>query len=42
MIYQGALEGTETVLNTEELKAGIYLLRILSGDAVRTLQVVKE
>ena len=42
ILYQGALEGTETILNSENLKAGVYLLRILSGDVVKTLRVVRE
>ncbi len=42
-LYQGVLEGAETTLNTENLKAGIYLLR-LSGDkgATKTITVVKN
>lgn len=42
IVRKGTLEGVETLLNTEELKAGVYLLRILSGIASKTLQVVKE
>jgi len=42
VVRAGALQGKETVLNTEELKAGVYLLRILSDNASKTLQVVKE
>ena len=42
ILHQGALEGTETILNSENLKAGVYLLRILSGDVVKTLRVVRE
>jgi len=42
VVRSGALQGAETVLNTEELKAGAYLLRILSGTDSKTLRVVKE
>ncbi len=40
--FQGVLDGSETVLNTEKLKAGMYLLRIHSDNGSRTLHVVKE
>jgi len=41
-VRSGSLQGSETVLRTEELKAGVYLLRILSGEGVKTFNVVKE
>lgn len=42
VVRDGALQGVETVLNTENLNAGVYLLRILSGTSSKTLRVVKE
>lgn len=42
VVRGGALQGVETVLNTENLNAGVYLLRILSGTSSKTLRVVKE
>jgi len=42
VVRTGILQGSETVLNTEELKTGIYLLRILTDNARKTLRVVKE
>ena len=41
-VRTGVLQGVETVLNTEKLPAGAYLLRILSGSESKTLRVVKE
>ena len=41
-VRTGVLQGVETVLNTEKLPAGAYLLRILSGTDSKTLRVVKE
>ncbi len=41
-VRTGILQGVETVLNTEDLTAGAYLLRILSGSESKTLRVVKE
>ena len=42
-LYQGSLEGTETTLNTENLKAGIYLLRLSTDNgATKTITVVKN
>ena len=38
----GALQGTETTLNTADLKVGAYLLRIVSDNKSQTLHVVKE
>ena len=42
VMRKGSLQGTTTVLNTEELKAGVYLLRIFSDKTSKTLRVVKE
>ena len=42
VVRSGVLQGVETVLNTEDLTAGAYLLRILSGSESKTLRVVKE
>ncbi len=42
VVCNGALQGVETVLNTENLNAGVYLLRLLSGTSSKTLRVVKE
>ena len=43
ILYQGSLEGTETTLNTENLKAGIYLLRLSADNgATKTITVVKD
>ena len=42
VVRKGALQSVETVLNTENLNAGVYLLRILSGTSSKTLRVVKE
>ena len=42
VVRAGALLGAETVLNTVDLAAGVYLLRILSGSESKTLRVVKE
>ena len=42
VVRDGALQGVETVLNTENLNAGVYLLRLLSGTSSKTLRVVKE
>jgi len=43
ILYQGVLEGTETTLNTENLKAGIYLLRLSADNgATKTITVVKN
>ena len=42
VMRKGSLQGTATVLNTEELKAGVYLLRIFSDKTSKTLRVVKE
>lgn len=42
VVHGGALQGVETVLNTENLNAGVYLLRLLSGTSSKTLRVVKE
>lgn len=42
VVRSGILQGAETQLNTEALKTGVYLLRILSDNATRTLHVVKE
>ncbi len=42
VVRGGALQGVETVLNTENLNAGVYLLRLLSGTSSKTLRVVKE
>ena len=42
VMRKGSLQGTTTVLNTEELKAGVYLLRIFSDQTSKTLRVVKE
>ena len=43
ILYQGPLEGTETTLNTENLKAGIYLLRLSTDNgATKTITVVKD
>ena len=41
VMRKGFLQGA-TVLNTEELKAGVYLLRIFSDKTSKTLRVVKE
>ena len=40
VVRDGALQGVETVLNTENLNTGVYLL--LSGTSSKTLRVVKE
>ena len=42
VVRGGALQGVENVLNTENLNAGVYLLRLLSGTSSKTLRVVKE
>ena len=42
VMRKGSLQGTATILNTEELKAGVYLLRIFSDKTSKTLRVVKE
>ena len=42
VVRGGALQGVETVLNTENLNTGVYLLRLLSGTSSKTLRVVKE
>ena len=42
VVRSGALQDVETVLNTEDLAAGVYLLRILAGSETKTLRVVKE
>lgn len=42
VVRGGALQGVETVLNTENLNAGVYLLRLLSGTSSKMLRVVKE
>ena len=43
ILYQGSLEGAETTLNTENLKAGIYLLRLSADNgATKTITVVKD
>ncbi len=43
ILYQGSLEGAETTLNTENLKAGIYLLRLSADNgATKTITVVKN
>ena len=42
VVRGGALQGVETVLNIENLNAGVYLLRLLSGTSSKTLRVVKE
>jgi len=42
VVHTGVLQGVETVLNTEKLTAGVYLLRILAGSEGKTLRVVKE
>ena len=42
VVRDGALQGVETVLNTENLNTGVYLLRLLSGTSSKTLRVVKE
>ena len=41
-VRSGSLQGSETVLRTEALRSGVYLLRILSGESVKTFNVVKE
>ena len=42
-LYQGVLESAETTLNTENLKAGIYLLRLSADNgATKTITVVKN
>ena len=42
-LIQGVLEGAETTLNTENLKAGIYLLRLSADNgATKTITVVKD
>ena len=42
VVRDGALQGVENVLNTENLNAGVYLLRLLSGTSSKTLRMVKE
>ena len=42
VVHSGMLQGAEDVINTENLSAGIYLLRILVGDDSKTQQVLKE
>ena len=43
ILYQGSLEGTETTLNTENLKAGIYLLRLSADNSTtKTITVIKD
>jgi len=42
VVRSGVLQGVETVLKTEKLKAGAYLLRIQYGSESKTLRVVKE
>ena len=42
VVRSGALQGRETVLNTVELRAGGYLLRLLVGKEQKTIFVVKE
>ena len=42
VVRSGVLQGVETVFNTADLKAGAYLLRILTGTVSKTLRVVKE
>lgn len=42
VVRGGVLQGVETVLNIENLNAGVYLLRLLSGTSSKTLRVVKE
>ena len=42
VVRKGALQSVETVLNTENLNAGVYLLRLLSGTSSKTLRMVKE
>jgi len=41
-VRSGVLQGRETVLNTVELRAGGYLLRLLVGKEQKTIFVVKE
>ena len=36
------MQGRVSILGTEKLKAGIYLLRILSREGAKTFSVVKE
>ena len=42
VVRSGALQGRETLLNTVELRAGGYLLRLLVGKEQKTIFVVKE
>ncbi len=42
VVRSGVLQGVETVLNTQNLTAGAYLLRIIAGSENKTLRVVKE
>ena len=42
LVRSGSLQGRVVVLRTEELKAGVYLLRILAGGGAKTFSVVKE
>ena len=42
VVRSGVLQGVETVLNTQNLTAGAYLLRILAGSEGKTLRLVKE
>ena len=42
VLLTGALEGTETVLNTAEVPAGLYLLQLRTASGVaRTVRIVK-
>ncbi len=42
VVRAGTLQGAETVLDTENLTVGVYLLRIFAGSESKTLRVVKE
>ena len=42
LVRSGSLQGRVSVLRTDELKPGVYLLRILAGGGAKTFSVVKE
>ena len=41
-IYTGELQKGETIIRTETLTAGVYLLRITVGNNTKVLKVVKN
>jgi 1,3-1,4-beta-glucanase len=42
LVRSGSLQGCVSVLRTDGLKPGVYLLRILAGEGAKTFSVVKE